>query len=155
MAVAPGNSVLVQQTTRVDFTLSPGETNQQINVSGEAPLVQSTTSDLGHVIESKQMQALPLNGRLFEQLMPSFPVQIVDEAGCGFRRCRRRKLHAYRWFLDLIAVLDESTVDDHNTEPLNAFISITPPLDSVDSFKVEQATRTRNTGLSEELSSIW
>ena len=25
----------------------------------------------------------------------------------------------------------------HNTEPLNAFISITPPLDSVDSFKVE------------------
>jgi hypothetical protein len=53
----------------VNFSLSPGQTTQEINVTAELHLVQSTTSDLGHVIESGQIQALPLNGRLFEQLV--------------------------------------------------------------------------------------
>jgi hypothetical protein len=55
-------NVQIQQTTRVDFSLSPGQTTQEINVTAALPLVQSTTSDLGHVIESRQIQALPLNG---------------------------------------------------------------------------------------------
>jgi len=63
----------IQQTTRVDFSLSPGQTTQEINVTAELPLVQSTTSDLGHVVESRQIQALPLNGRLFEQLVTIVP----------------------------------------------------------------------------------
>jgi hypothetical protein len=61
--------VRVEQTARVDFTLSPGQTSQEVTVSALAPLVESTTSDLGHVIESREMQALPLKGRLFEQLV--------------------------------------------------------------------------------------
>src|SRR5262249_11976250 len=36
--------VRLEQTTRVDFVLAPGETNQQVDVTAEAPLVQSTTS---------------------------------------------------------------------------------------------------------------
>src|SRR5262249_52598246 len=61
--------VEVQKTSRVDFTLNPGSTTEQIDVTAVAPLVQSTTSDLGHVVASGQIQSLPLNGRLFEQLV--------------------------------------------------------------------------------------
>jgi len=80
-AVALSTAVRVAQTTRIDFTLSPGETSQQINVIAESPLVQSTTSDLGQVVESKQIQALPLNGRLFEQLVTIVPGAV--QAGWG------------------------------------------------------------------------
>src|SRR5215472_9730308 len=50
-AVVPSITVRVEQATRVEFTLSPGETTQQVVVTAEAPLVSSTTSDLGHVVE--------------------------------------------------------------------------------------------------------
>ena len=72
-AIAPQVTVQVQQTARVDFSLSPGQTTQEINVTTEIPLVQSTTSDIGHVIESQQIEALPLNGRLFQQLVTIVP----------------------------------------------------------------------------------
>src|SRR5437899_127182 len=42
-SLVPSVSVLVQQTTRVDFALSPGEATQLVTVSAESPLVQSTT----------------------------------------------------------------------------------------------------------------
>src|SRR6266540_505852 len=47
-AVTPRLPVEVQKTSRMDFTLSPGSITEQVVVTAEAPLVQSTTSDLGH-----------------------------------------------------------------------------------------------------------
>ena len=71
--VSRGNVVLVEQSTRVDITLSPGQVNQQVTVLGETPLVETTTSDLGQTIDSTQINALPVNGRLFETLMQIAP----------------------------------------------------------------------------------
>jgi hypothetical protein len=139
-SVVPDIDVQVQQTTRVDFSLSPGQTTQEINVTAEAPLIQSTTSDLGHVIESAQIEALPLNGRLFQQLVTIVPGAI--QAGWGDFAENPSAAGALTPTQAVVNGLPWSgnyyMVDGvHNTEPLNAFISITPPLDSVDSFKVE------------------
>jgi len=139
-AVNSDVNVQIQQTTRVDFSLSPGQTTQEVNVTAELPLVQSTTSDLGHVIESRQIQALPLNGRLFEQLVTIVPGTI--QAGWGDFAENPSAAGALTPTQAVVNGLPWSgnyyMVDGvHNTEPLNAFISITPPLDSVDSFKVE------------------
>jgi hypothetical protein len=139
-AVAPSTGVRVEQTTRIDFTLSPGETSQQINVIAEAPLVGSTTSDLGHVVEARQMQALPLNGRLFEQLVTIVPGAV--QAGWGDFAENPSAAGAVAPTQAVVNGLPWSgnyyMVDGvHNTEPLNAFISITPPLDSINEFKVE------------------
>ena len=67
--VAKGNLVQVEQSTRVDVTLSPGGVDQQVTVSGQDPLVETTTSDLGTVIDTQQINNLPVNGRLFQTLM--------------------------------------------------------------------------------------
>jgi hypothetical protein len=139
-AVATNSVVQVQQRTRVDFTLSTGQTTQQIVVTGEAPLVQSTTSDLGHVIESQQIQALPLNGRLFQQLVTIVPGAIQagwsdfaeNPSAAGALTPTQAVVNGLPWSGNYYMIDGV-----HNTEPLNAFISITPPLDSVDSFKVE------------------
>jgi hypothetical protein len=57
----------------VDVTLVPGQVTQQVTVTAQAPLVGSTTSDIGQAISSKEIRNLPLNGRLFEQLVTIVP----------------------------------------------------------------------------------
>lgn len=139
-AVVQNSVVQVEQTTRVDFNLSPGQTTQQIEVTGEAPLVQSTTSDLGQVIESRQIEALPLNGRLFEQLVTIVPGAVQagwsdfaeNPSAAGALTPTQAVVNGLPWSGNYYLVDGV-----HNTEPLNAFISITPPLDSIESFKVE------------------
>jgi len=139
-AVSPKTEVQVQQTTRVDFTLTPGSTTTEVTVVATAPLVQSTTSDLGHVVESRQIQALPLNGRLFEQLVTIVPGTIQagwsdfaeNPSAAGAVTPTQAVVNGLPWSGNYYMVDGV-----HNTEPLNAFISITPPLDSIDSFKVE------------------
>ncbi len=139
-AVVANSAVQVEQTTRVDFTLSPGQTTQEIVVTGQAPLVQSTTSDLGHVIESRQIEQLPLNGRLFEQLVTIVPGTIQagwsdfaeNPSAAGALTPTQAVVNGLPWSGNYYMIDGV-----HNVEPLNAFISITPPLDSVESFKVE------------------
>jgi hypothetical protein len=141
-AVAKQNIVQVQQTTRVDFTLAPGATTQEVSVSAVAPMVQSTTSDLGHVVDSHQIETLPLNGRLFEQLVTIVPGTIQagwsdfaeNPSAAGAITPTQAVVNGLPWSGNYYMVDGV-----HNTEPLNAFISITPPLDSIEAFKVETA----------------
>ncbi|MCS6952552.1 MAG: TonB-dependent receptor [Bryobacteraceae bacterium] len=58
----------IQQTLDVDVQLAVGEVAQEITVFGGAPLVQTSTSDVGNVIPMDRIQQLPLNGRNFSQL---------------------------------------------------------------------------------------
>jgi len=53
----------VQQTTRVDLTLAVGQATETVTVSTEVPLLQSETSSLGQVVEQRNADELPLNGR--------------------------------------------------------------------------------------------
>ena len=63
--VRDGVVVEVAQTTRVDIALQVGAVNESVRVTGTSPLVRSTTSELGQVIQMKTIQELPLNGRFF------------------------------------------------------------------------------------------
>jgi hypothetical protein len=58
---------------RIDMKLVLGQTTQSVEVVGTAPLVNATTSDLGTVIESRQIGELPLNGRTFTQILTLQP----------------------------------------------------------------------------------
>lgn len=71
--VSSANVVQVEQSTRVDLRLAPGQVNQVVTVNGATPLVQTATSDLGQTIDSYQVNNLPVNGRLFETLMQVAP----------------------------------------------------------------------------------
>ncbi len=63
----------VQQTARVDFTLAVGSTNQTIEVSGQAALLNTEDATVGTVIEQKRIVDLPLNGRNFFSLVALSP----------------------------------------------------------------------------------
>jgi hypothetical protein len=56
-------TVDVQQNTRVDAALQIGEVSQVVEVTSEVPLLQSETSSLGTVVDQREANELPLNGR--------------------------------------------------------------------------------------------
>ena len=53
----------VSQTAREDAELAVGTTATSVNVTAVAPLVQTDTSSVEGVIDSKQIQMMPLDGR--------------------------------------------------------------------------------------------
>ena len=55
------NKLDVAQTLTLDIALQIGAVDQTVEVSGAAPLIESSTSDLGTVIDSKQVADLPLS----------------------------------------------------------------------------------------------
>lgn len=56
-------SVTTGVTLSLDVTLELGELTQSVTVSGDAPLVQSTTSGIDQLIESKSIADIPLGDR--------------------------------------------------------------------------------------------
>jgi Carboxypeptidase regulatory-like domain len=71
-----GITLLVADTTRIDIALEIGATSDTVTATAEAPLVKVDTSELGQVIQSKEIDELPLNsqtGRNFTSLMTLVP----------------------------------------------------------------------------------
>ena len=59
----PAITVDVQQSTHIDAALQVGEVSQIVEVTSEAPLLQAETSSLGTVVDQREANELPLNGR--------------------------------------------------------------------------------------------
>jgi Carboxypeptidase regulatory-like domain len=58
-----GITVEVQQSTKIDAALQVGEVSQTVEVTSEVPLLQAETSSLGTVVDQREANELPLNGR--------------------------------------------------------------------------------------------
>ena len=67
--VSDGNVVSVDGATLVDASLEVGSPSETIEVSAAPPLVDTTSSSMGDVISQKEISNLPLNGRIFSQLV--------------------------------------------------------------------------------------
>jgi len=58
----------VQDRLSVPATMKPGSVNQEIVVSGGEPLLETEKADIGNVVNSQQINDLPLNGRRYADL---------------------------------------------------------------------------------------
>ena len=58
----------VSQTTRIDFSLAVTRDKESVTVSANAPLVETSSNEIGNVVTGRQLVDLPLNGRNFTQL---------------------------------------------------------------------------------------
>ena len=58
-----GVNLLVGQTATVNVQMAPSTLQETVTVTGEAPLIETTTSKLGGNIDPKQVQELPGPGR--------------------------------------------------------------------------------------------
>jgi len=71
--VRSGVELEVQQTARVDFTLTVGQAAQAIEVTGAGVILATENATVGTVIGQKSIEDLPLNGRNYLQLVALSP----------------------------------------------------------------------------------
>jgi len=58
-----GVELLVGQAVALNLQISPSTLQESVTVTGEAPLIETTTSSLGGNIDPRQVQGIPVNGR--------------------------------------------------------------------------------------------
>jgi hypothetical protein len=146
-----GIVVQIAQTTRLDIPLQVGDMSEAVEVVAEAPLVRSTTAELGQVIEMKQIQALPLNGRFFQHLITMTPGAMpfygrgdsAENASAGGAKvATAHTVNGMPWSGN--NYLMDGVV---NNEMQNAYVNITPPLEAIQEFKVQTNNPTAEFGV--------
>lgn len=134
-AVVQGVVVQIDQKTRIDITLTVGEITEEILVTGEAPLVKTSSSDIGDVIENKRVVELPLNGRQFTRLILLAGTSTKPPTGTHSRFQRTglmpsvngQREFANNYMLDGVTAMS----------PYLNTLAISPSVDAVQEFKVQ------------------
>lgn len=130
-----GITLQVDQTANLRIAIEVGAASETVEVTGAAPLVDSSTSSLGQVIENKQILDMPLNGRnpfslglLSGNTTPMFGMgsNLPFIAGGG-------RFSANEVTLDGV---DNNTVSNAGAIGRNG-IAVTPSVDAVQEFKVK------------------
>ena len=65
--------VEVQAAVRIDAAMQVGDVGQVVEVQAQTPLLQTETSALGQVVDSRKVQEMPLNGRNVLNLVALVP----------------------------------------------------------------------------------
>ena len=100
-AVRTGINLVVGQEAVVNLKLEVGQLAQEVAVSSEAPLVDTTTASVSGLVSEREIKELPLNGRSFDSLITLNPGSInytykspgtVTSSGLTFSVAGRRPL---------------------------------------------------------------
>ena len=139
-ASVPSFRVDVNGTVTLNLTLSVGQVSETVQVNGEAPLLQASTSELSTVIGRDAIEKLPMNGRNFTEmtlLVPGVsPVNTAQEWGSTVALPGSAWIKPSvdgQWNRSNIFLLDGLL----NNEGETAGYSILPSLDAVQEFSVE------------------
>lgn len=96
-----GLTVAVGQDVRVDLSLQPGEQTQTVTVTGEVPMVNTTSATLGNTVENSTIVDLPLNGRAFQKLLDFSPgMQQIPGGGTPAYNVNGQRGTNITWMLD-------------------------------------------------------
>jgi len=153
--LSSGNVVNVGKTTRVDFKLSTGAQTETVEVSGLPPVVESTTSDIGAVIDNKQINNLPVNGRIFQTLVFLLPGttpqawgdQDENPAASGSTLTGGPGNGTYASVNGFFFAGNNFMVDGvHDNEPANDYLVINIPFAGIQEMTVETSNPTAEYG---------
>ena len=89
-----GLELLVGQTVVANFQMALATVAETVVVTGESPLVNTTTSTVGSNIDPRQMQELPLNGRNWMDLTLLAPGARRNDLGAGTGLAQLRQGYA-------------------------------------------------------------
>jgi hypothetical protein len=74
----------VGKEVRIDLTVQPGEQTQTVTVTEAIPLVETTNATLGGTLSNAEVVDLPLNGRLYQNLLSLRPGIVTQPGGTAW-----------------------------------------------------------------------
>ncbi len=128
-----GVTLAVNDRLRVDATLATGGVSEVVEVTGQI-LPQATTA-VQKLIDSRQVQELPINNRNFAklaELAPGVSSDLADEAGFGLSSVMSVSINGARrngvnWLVDGVQNVDVGS---------NITLLSTPTLESIEQFTI-------------------
>lgn len=121
-----GLTLAVGQTLGVDLTLTVGSQTETVNVSADAPLLQTQTSNIQFTVPQRQIEAIPLNSRNYIQLTTLAP-GVELPPGTLLPRINGGRPRTNEYLYDGISAL----------QPEPGQVAFFPIIDSVQEFTVE------------------
>jgi outer membrane receptor protein involved in Fe transport len=82
----PNVALAIDQTATLDFALKPASLSENVTVTGEAPIVDVTRSDVGTALTTEQMQDLPVAARRWIDMAMLTPGSSQDNIRGQFYR---------------------------------------------------------------------
>jgi hypothetical protein len=145
--VRSGIGLQVNQNAQIDFRLEVGQVADSVEVTSEAPLVDTGSATLGTVIENRRVRDLPLNGRNALALALLNP-GVISNAGptnSGFGD-RGVQLSAISVNGSPSSMVNQTLDGNNNTLSYVGEIGIPPAVDSVEEFKVQSGAMSAEFG---------
>ena len=135
-AVQSGITLQIQQSAVVDFTLQVGALTDQVTITTETPVLETTSTTLGKVVDNRRILELPLNSRNVYSLIFLTP-GVTGSIGNNYNSLSYSLNGARPSMMD--TVIDGVTA---SFPTVNGFtgISIFPSVDAIQEFKVLGAT---------------
>ncbi|HKX30136.1 MAG TPA: TonB-dependent receptor, partial [Blastocatellia bacterium] len=131
--------VQVGQSARVDVELKVGDVSSVVEVASSAPLLDTESGTLGHVVTNTQIVNLPLNGRSFYELARLMPGAALLPGGGNLLRIRANYISGTGVSgvrgRQTTFLLDGVDVSDHHQG--GSFIQTS--IDALQEFKVQQS----------------
>ncbi len=129
-----GIKLEISQVARLDYALEIGSVTESVEVSAGAQLIQSETTEVGQVIDNKQILEMPLNGRNYLQLA-TLTAGVVPHRSLGDNGALTTG-GMHRTQTDVLVDGNDNAIRFQGG-PLNSQIqAVQPPVDSVGEFKV-------------------
>jgi hypothetical protein len=145
--IRTGIVLQVDQKAEINIPLQVGAVGESIQVTGEAPLVNTENSSVGQVIENKRVEDLPLNGRNAFALVQLAP-DVHSNSGPNQSGFADRGTSLSDWSINggpnaANNMLVDGTVAQNSYYPdLNADLAV----DAVQEFKVQSGSMSAEYG---------
>src|SRR4051794_8492636 len=134
--VQDGITLNVNQTASVVAHLSVGSEKEQVLVSADAPLIEPTVTSMGKVVQQRELEDLPLNGRNFSQLGLLQPGVVpltpgIAEAGGNLRAGQAYSVNGQR------PESNNFLIDGaNNFNGVDGGFVLKPPVDAISEFRI-------------------
>ena len=131
-----GITLDVNQTATIPVRLTVGAETQQVEVTADAQLIQTTTSSLGSVVTEDELLNLPLDGRNFSQLGLLQPGVVpltagLQQAGGSLRDGQAYAVNGQR------PESNSFLIDGaNNVNSVDAGFVLKPPIDAIAEFRI-------------------
>ncbi len=130
-----GIVLTVGQTATIDVTLKVASKGEQVTVTGEAPPVEPTRTEISQVIDTKQIDSLPISGRFFTDFALLTPGVAIGRSSLQstFTEFETTRV-AFGGMRDLSNLVTLDGADDINT--VTGSQRATPSQEAVSEFRV-------------------
>lgn len=142
-----GVIVQINTTANVEFQLQPGDIKETLTVVGDAPAIQAESSDIGTIVDKKEIEELPLSinatGQSFLRSAESFVFLAPGTAGPGTNSDHsssgifESKLAGGQNFSTEVILDGASTT---RADSGSAFDQTAPSVEALSEFKVSTST---------------